>query len=155
MPLDSVLRPLQAAQHTSITVRLPTQLPRNSYAYQDCPLTVLWLQVPWNSMRLNVMEDTQRVYQRVVAFSTPASGSGGPLHPDTVPNKLIVVLTNEGAVNFTTTVQVTDGLSRRWAGYSYTGSVDGSGFNVSIGLEQSATFNTTLEPFTVQWWYEQ
>eukprot|EP00037_Helgoeca_nana_P007443 m.67860 g.67860 ORF g.67860 m.67860 type:complete len:611 (+) comp18257_c0_seq1:15-1847(+) len=111
--------------------------------------------VPWNSMRLNVMEDTQRVYQRVVAFSTPASGSGGPLHPDTVPNKLIVVLTNEGAVNFTTTVQVTDGLSRRWAGYSYTGSVDGSGFNVSIGLEQSATFNTTLEPFTVQWWYEQ
>ena len=37
--------------------------------------------VPWNSWRLSVMEDRQRVHQRVVAFETPGPEvEKGPLH---------------------------------------------------------------------------
>ena len=112
--------------------------------------------VPWNSHRLNVMEDKQRLSQRVVAFETPEQGRGGPLHVNTSAGKLIVVLTNEASITFNTTVRTTDGAARVWAGYSYEGSSSGAGFNVSLGAPvHGASFEATLPAYTIQWWYEQ
>ena len=52
-------------------------------------------------------------HQRVVAFETPETGLGGPLHAHSAAGKLIVVLTNEAygnaVSNFSTTVGTTDG----------------------------------------------
>ena len=117
--------------------------------------------VPWNSWRVQVAEDDVRMYQRVVAFETPAAGEGGPLHAHTAAGKLIVVLTNEGAAEFNTTVATADRAPRLWAGFSFAGSADGSAFNVSLGVQSTSGaspaegFLATLAPYTVQWWYEQ
>lgn len=117
--------------------------------------------VPWNSRRRNVMEDTQREYQRVVAFETPKTGLGGPLHSRTPAGNLIVVLTNEqrtdaAVTNFTTTVGTTDGAPRSWLGFSFMGSANSSTFNVSLGVPiHAASFTTTLGANEIQWWYEQ
>ena len=117
--------------------------------------------VPWNSIRLNVVEDVTRLKQRVVAFQTPEVGQGGPLHMKTPANKLILVLTNEEeAVSFNATVGTSDSIHRVWAGYSFQGSANGSTFNISLGTKASAgssqgqRFQTTLAPATIQWWYE-
>eukprot|EP00040_Diaphanoeca_grandis_P035078 m.219572 g.219572 ORF g.219572 m.219572 type:complete len:675 (+) comp33296_c2_seq5:61-2085(+) len=111
--------------------------------------------VPWNSIRLNVMEDTQRIYQRVVAFQTPQSGLGGPLHTHTAPDKLIVVVTNEYHTPYNTTIKTTDGVSRTWVGYSFSGSPNSSTFNISLGPpKQMSSVLTTLPPNSIQWWYE-
>eukprot|EP00040_Diaphanoeca_grandis_P043001 m.266634 g.266634 ORF g.266634 m.266634 type:complete len:630 (-) comp68502_c0_seq1:63-1952(-) len=128
-----------------------------TYNYWNWPTVAPLIKtVPWNSIRLNVMEDIQRPRQRVVAFETPEMGLGGPLHATTAAKKLIVVVTNEANASFTTVVGTTDGLQRVWKGYSFHGSVDGSGFNVSLGTTPSvSSFNTTLDPYTFQWWYEQ
>ena len=105
------------------------------------------------------MEDTQRVFQRVVAFETPAMGLGGPLHAGTPAGKLIVVLTNEqagGGSTFTTTVGTTDGAVRSWRGYSFTGAPNSSTFNVSLGAPvRAAAFTSTLAANEIQWWHEQ
>ena len=118
--------------------------------------------VPWNSRRLNVMEDAQRVHQRVVAFETPDTHvEKGPLHAGTAAGKLIIVVTNEVAAGFNqsygVTVRTTDGAPRVWRGYSFKGDDIGKHFNVSISAPVSAvpSFKTTLAPNTVQWWYEQ
>ena len=127
--------------------------------------------VPWNSLRRNVMEDTQRVHQRVVAFETPAAEvEKGPLHAHTAPHKLIVVLTNEGegggddggasmSTTFNTTVITSDGKARTWRGYSFKGSSDGAFFNISLGApkmaDDGASFEASLPANTIQWWYEQ
>jgi hypothetical protein len=115
--------------------------------------------VPWNSWRLDVAEDKMRVYQRVVAFETPAAGLGGPLHEHTAAGKLIVVLTNEEDTPFNTTVGTTDSTTRTWIGYSFQGSANSSTFNISLGTKTTAGpkqgFGAQLAPNTVQWWYEQ
>ena len=117
--------------------------------------------VPWNSLRLNVMEDTQRVHQRVVAFETPAADvEKGPLHAETAAGKLIVVVTNEASGNFngsySVTVQTTDGQPRSWRGYSFRGDADGKFFNVSLGMPAKpvASIHSTLQANTVHWYYE-
>jgi hypothetical protein len=108
-----------------------------------------------------VQEDYARWKQRVVAFQTPEMGQGGPLHAHTAAGKLIVVLTNEDTVEFNTTVGTTDTVQRMWAGYSFQGAPDSSTFNISIGTRfsmgsvQKDGFQTTLQPHTIQWWYEQ
>lgn len=117
--------------------------------------------VPWNSIRLDVQEDVTRMEQRVVAFQTPEVGQGGPLHMHTAAGKLIVVLTNEAADAFATAVGTTDGNRRMWAGYSFQGAANSSTFNVTLGTKttsgksQGQTFETKVDPHTVQWWYEQ
>lgn len=118
--------------------------------------------VPWNSLRINVIEDTQRLHQRVVAFETPpAHINRGPLHEATAPGKLILVLTNEASkafsANFSVTVQTVDEKPRAWRGFSFRGDATGKYFNVSIGASTASSthFETTLAPNTVQWWYEQ
>ena len=118
--------------------------------------------VPWNSLRLNVLEDTQRVHQRVVAFETPpAHINRGPLHEATAPGKLILVLTNEAATDFNESfnviVRTKDEKPRAWRGYSFKGDDAGKYFNISMGAPAppAASFETTLTPNTVQWWYEQ
>ena len=76
----------------------------------------------------------------------------------TASGKLIVVLTNEAAYDFTTSVGTIDGTQRVWAGYSFQGASNSSTFNVTLGTKtqgQGQTFETKLAPFTVQWWYEQ
>ena len=117
--------------------------------------------VPWNSRRLNVMEDRQRVHQRVVAFETPGQDvEKGPLHAKTAAGKLIVVLTNEQAgpnpTAFNATIGTTDGKPRLWRGYSFKGDAVGKYFNVSLGTTDGAvtSFQTSLPANTVQWWYE-
>ena len=117
--------------------------------------------VPWNSVRRDVAEDVTRPLQRVVAFETPATGSGGPLHQHTPAGKLIVVLTNEDSTAFNASVTTSDGTERTWRGYSFQGAVDSSSFNVSLGAKSARGtgpgqgLQTTLPPFTIQWWYEQ
>ena len=117
--------------------------------------------LPWNSLRRNVMEDTQRVYQRVVAFETPAEGiERGPAQLHAAARKLIIVVTNEAtrwhSGNYTTTVGTTDGKTRTWLGFSFKGDSAGKHFNISLGPPTTApSFNTTLAPNTIQWWYEQ
>jgi hypothetical protein len=117
--------------------------------------------LPWNSVRRNVMEDTQRVHQRVVAFETPEIGvERGPMQAHAAAGKLIVVLTNEGDEthngSYTTTVGMTDGKQRTWMGYSFKGDATGKFFNVSLGSPVVGTsFKTTLPANTIQWWYEQ
>ena len=118
--------------------------------------------VPWNSLRRNVMEDTQRVHQRVVAFETPAAHvEKGPLHARTAGGKLIVVVTNEASSNFNASFSVTmrtvDGRPRSWRGYSYQGDAAGQSFNRSLGAPTAPapSFRTTLPANTIQWWYEQ
>lgn len=114
-------------------------------------------------------EDVTRLRQRVVAFQTPAVGQGGPLHTGTAAGKLILVLTNEAAVNFSTTVGTNDGVQKVWSGYSFHGAANNSTFNISLGTKSSGGggggggveanddnrgFETTLAPYTIQWWYE-
>jgi hypothetical protein len=117
--------------------------------------------LPWNSIRRNVMEDTQRLHQRVVAFETPEIGvERGPVQAHAAAGKLIIVVTNEGdrAHNgsYTTTVGTTDGKTRTWLGFSFKGDSVGKFFNVSLGAPSTAaSFKTTLAPNTIQWWYEQ
>lgn len=113
--------------------------------------------VPWNSRRRNVMEDVQRPYQRIVAFETPpVNVERGPLLAHVPAGKLIVVTTNEDSAPFTATVGVNDNALRTWAGYSFKGAANASGFNVSLGtVGPVASFNVTLAGYTVQWWYEQ
>ena len=118
--------------------------------------------VPWNSWRLNVMEDRQRVHQRVVAFETPgAEVEKGPLHARTAAGKLIVVLTNEQfspspPSTFNVTVGTSDGNPRVWRGYSFKGDAAGAYFNISLGTTNGAvsSFVASLPANTVQWWYE-
>lgn len=117
--------------------------------------------LPWNSVRRNVMEDTQRVHQRIVAFETPRSGvERGPMQTHAAAGKLIVVLTNEADEvhngSYTTTVGMTDGKQRTWIGYSFKGDATGKFFNISLGQPTVGTsFKTTLPANTIQWWYEQ
>ena len=117
--------------------------------------------VPWDSWRLNVMEDRQRVHQRVVAFETPgAEVEKGPLHAHTAAGKLIVVLTNEqfspSSAVFNATVGTSDGKPRVWRGYSFKGDAAGAHFNISLGTTGGAvgSFVASLPANTVQWWYE-
>ena len=117
--------------------------------------------VPWNSLRRNVLEDVQRMYQRVVAFETPAAGvERGPVLGHAAPGKLIVVVTNEvergkPPADFNATVRTTDGALRSWAGYSFKGDARGAFFNISLGVVRgSASFTTTIAANTLQWWYE-
>eukprot|EP00937_MAST-01D_sp_MAST-1D-sp2_P003165 g3165.t1 len=115
--------------------------------------------VPWNSVRRDVAEDAVRSLQRVVAFETPSTGEGGPLHQHTPAGKLIVVLTNEGATEFNASFATSDGALRTWRGYSFQGAVNDSSFNVSLGTRSVSGsrqgLQATLPPFTIQWWYEQ
>jgi hypothetical protein len=117
--------------------------------------------VPWDSIRLDVVEDAMRELQRVVAFETPEVGRGGPLHLQTKAGKLIVVLTNEDAQEFNTTVGTSDSVQRVWAGYSFKGAVNSLTFNISLGTKVSTGaklgqgFAATLAAHTIQWWYEQ
>lgn len=117
--------------------------------------------LPWNSVRRNVMEDTQRVHQRVVAFETPEAGvERGPLQRHAPAGKLIVVLTNEADAqhsgNYTATIATTDGQARTWVGFSFRGDSSGRYFNISLGAPTTAaSIQTTLAPNTIQWWYEQ
>lgn len=78
----------------------------------------------------------------------------------TASGKLIVVLTNEAAYDFTTFVGTTDGVQRVWAGFSFQGASNSSTFNITLGAKTTSgvtqgQFETMLAPFTVQWWYEQ
>lgn len=108
-----------------------------------------------------VVEDVTRQLQRVVAFETPEKGKGGPLHKHTKPGKLIVVLTNEDTRHFNATVGTSDNVQRTWQGYSFQGAANSSSFNVSLGVKSTSSFGanrsfqTTLAPYTIQWWYEQ
>ena len=117
--------------------------------------------LPWNALRRNVMEDRQRVHQRVVAFETPPSGvERGPLQAHAVEGKLVVVLTNEADAahngTYTTTVGATDGKVRTWKGFSFKGDAAGKFFNISLGPPRTGTsFKTTLGSNTIEWWYEQ
>jgi len=153
----------------STSPNFPDDLKQNHFAYNWWnwnSVAPFIKTVPWNSIRLDVAEDVTRLRQRVVAFQTPAVGQGGPLHTSTAAGKLILVLTNEAAVNFSTTVGTNDGVQKVWSGYSFHGAANNSTFNISLGTkssggggveanEGSRGFETTLAPYTIQWWYEQ
>lgn len=149
---------------TNATPARPSLLPNHfEFDYWVWPSVAPFIKtVPWNSVRRHVMEDIARMHQRVIAFETPEpSAANGPLHRDTPGGKLVVVLTNEAEPtgfnsSFTATVGTHDNQSRTWCGFSYIGDADGAGFNVSLGTVTNAPrFTTTLEPNSVQWWYEQ
>lgn len=113
--------------------------------------------LPWNARRVNVMEDTQRPDQRVAAFLTPATGSGGPLHRATPANKLRVVLTNaHPASPFNVTVGFSDRTLRSFSGYRFFGSTDDRGYNISLGTRQAVSaITTSLLPSSIEWWVEE
>ena len=52
-------------------------------------------------------------------------------------------------------MRATDGRPRSWRGYSFRGDAKGAFFNVSLGVKESArSFEVSLPPNEVQWWYE-
>eukprot|EP01047_Picozoa_sp_COSAG01_P026857 COSAG01_NODE_1746_length_9334_cov_42.941419_5_plen_588_part_00 len=118
---------------------------------------VRWM--PWGATRVTVDEDEVRKDQRVLAFVTPAVGSGGPHHATTPAGRLGVVLTNRNAHSaFDCAVVVAGAAGRggpgaaaqRFRGFRYGPNITGQALGESAPVD--GALRLTLPPQVIEFW---
>lgn len=107
--------------------------------------------IPWDSTRVNIIEDTQRPDQRVLAFRTPADPSkGGPLHAfKTPPQSLAFAVVNKDPINtFSANFTFDDAMTRTVYGHRFSAAAN----DTLLGAATGSTISVTVPPLSSEFW---
>eukprot|EP00035_Acanthoeca_spectabilis_P000807 m.75729 g.75729 ORF g.75729 m.75729 type:complete len:537 (+) comp10441_c0_seq1:1-1611(+) len=110
--------------------------------------------VPWDSTRVHVVGelDPTRVAQRIMAFRTPPSGTGGPHHLTTPGGRLGFVLINTYTrTEFVARVNITGPASGvAYSGYRYNATTVGA--EIGVASVTHGVLEVTVPPLSIEFW---